>query len=216
MAPSSPNPPARLRSRDAPASNRATMAAHHAHHLPLVAHALAFPSPRRPRSTRPPAPAHDATRLPSPRAVRLNPHGDNVPPPQSCEAAIHLHLRGLHCNMLCPSPSGRDDDRRARRVGGDLEPEGHGYRNHFLDLARRGQSWRPSFTVRSTGGWPSLSRSSCLAAWGTSPRSPGSAAASSQTLTLASPRSQQVYSIPPSDYTLASYAWVFVWESNSL
>jgi hypothetical protein len=107
-------------------------------HLLLVAHALAFPSPRRPGSARPPAPAHDATLLPSPRAVRLNPHGDNVPPPQSCEAVIHLHLRGLHCNTLCPSPSGRGDDRRARRAGGDLEPQGHGYRNHFLDLARRG------------------------------------------------------------------------------
>lgn len=183
MAPSSPNPPARLRSRDAPASNRATMAAHHAHHLPLVAHALAFPSPRRPRSTRPPAPAHDATRLPSPRAVRLNPHGDNVPPPQSCEAAIHLHLRGLHCNMLCPSPSGRDDDRRARRADGDLEPEGHGYQNHFLDLAWRGAVAEAFFHSEIHRRLASLSRSSCLAAWGTSPRSPGSAAASSQTLT---------------------------------
>jgi hypothetical protein len=49
-------------------------------HLPLVAHALAFPSPRSPGSARPPAPAHDATRLPSTCAVRLNPHCDNVPP----------------------------------------------------------------------------------------------------------------------------------------
>eukprot|EP00267_Zea_mays_P057835 XP_023157871.1 proline-rich receptor-like protein kinase PERK9 [Zea mays] len=41
--------------------------------------ALAFPSARYPESARPPA--HDATRLPSPRSIRLNPHDDIVPPP---------------------------------------------------------------------------------------------------------------------------------------
>jgi hypothetical protein len=61
-----------------------------------------------------------------------------APPHVSCKAVIHPPLRGLHCNTLRASPSGRGDDRRARRAGGDPEPEGHGYRNQFLDLARLG------------------------------------------------------------------------------
>jgi hypothetical protein len=166
-----PTPPVCLRSRDAPASNRAAMAAHQAHR-----------SPHRSSHSRPGSPASPLVRGPTYRSLPtpwLSPHHAApdlrarlplpmmllacpapapfasihtvimCPPPQSCEAVIHLHLRGLHCNTLCPSPSGRGDDRRVRRAGGDLEPEGHGF-------------------------------------------------------------GEQVYSVPPSDYMLASCAWVFV------